>query len=86
MQKVSIIYVLFLLLIYWSLGTDSGADVTGLGKLFADPNLLGKLATNPRTQKHLADPSFVQKVLVIVSQLVNSAYTCIYLYFEYRFR
>jgi stress-induced-phosphoprotein 1 len=30
--------------------------------MFADPNLLGKLATNPRTQKHLADPAFVQKV------------------------
>ncbi|KAJ3503397.1 hypothetical protein NLJ89_g8453 [Agrocybe chaxingu] len=34
----------------------------GLGKFFSDPNILGKLATNPRTQKHLADPSFVQKI------------------------
>ncbi|KAF8076017.1 activator of Hsp70 and Hsp90 chaperone [Lyophyllum atratum] len=32
------------------------------GKMFSDPNLLGKLASNPRTQKHLADPSFVQKI------------------------
>jgi hypothetical protein len=39
-----------------------GGDGLGLGKMFADPNLLGKLATNPRTQKHLADPTFVQKV------------------------
>ena len=30
--------------------------------MFSDPNLLGKLAANPRTSKHLADPSFVQKV------------------------
>ncbi|KIM83896.1 hypothetical protein PILCRDRAFT_416681 [Piloderma croceum F 1598] len=33
--------------------------------MFADPNLLGKLATNPRTQKHLADPTFVQKIQMI---------------------
>ncbi|GLB33445.1 putative tetratricopeptide repeat containing protein [Lyophyllum shimeji] len=32
------------------------------GKMFSDPNLLGKLAANPRTQKHLADPSFVEKI------------------------
>ena len=42
-----------------------GAEAFGLSKLFADPNLLGKLATNPRTQKHLADPSFVQKLQMI---------------------
>jgi stress-induced-phosphoprotein 1 len=41
------------------------ADVTGLGKMFSDPNLLGKLASNPRTQKHLADPAFVQKIQMI---------------------
>jgi len=34
----------------------------GLGKLFSDPNIMAKLAGNPRTAKHLADPSFVQKV------------------------
>ncbi|KAH9950093.1 activator of Hsp70 and Hsp90 chaperone [Amylocystis lapponica] len=34
----------------------------GLGKMFNDPNLLGKLASNPRTAKHLADPSFMQKL------------------------
>jgi hypothetical protein len=38
-------------------------DAVGLGKFFSDPNILGKLASNPRTQKHLADPAFVQKVL-----------------------
>ncbi|KAJ3917708.1 activator of Hsp70 and Hsp90 chaperone [Lentinula edodes] len=30
--------------------------------MFADPNLIGKLATNPRTSKHLSDPNFVQKL------------------------
>ena len=42
-----------------------GAEAFGLSKLFGDPNLLGKLATNPRTQKHLADPAFVQKLQAI---------------------
>ena len=37
-------------------------DSPGLGKFFADPNLLGRLAANPRTAKHLADPSFRQKL------------------------
>ena len=43
-------------------GIGGREEAFGLGKMFADPNLLGKLATNPRTQKHLADPAFVQKV------------------------
>ena len=42
--------------------TAAADDALGLGKMFADPNLFGKLAANPRTAKHLADPSFVQKV------------------------
>lgn len=58
------------------------ADATGLGKMFSDPNLLGRLASNPRTQKHLADPAFVQKVLVVEFHSVNSAY----LTFVYSFR
>jgi stress-induced-phosphoprotein 1 len=37
----------------------------GFGKMFADPNILGKLASNPRTQKHLSDPAFVQKIQMI---------------------
>lgn len=45
-----------------ALERGEGADVMGLGKMFSDPNLLGKLATNPRTAKHLADPAFVQKL------------------------
>ncbi|KAL6306722.1 activator of Hsp70 and Hsp90 chaperone [Sparassis latifolia] len=39
-----------------------GAEPFGLGKLFGDPNLIGKLASNPRTAKHLADPAFVQRL------------------------
>ncbi|KAI6105404.1 chaperone [Pisolithus sp. B1] len=35
---------------------------SGLAKMFQDPNLIGKLAANPRTQKHLQDPTFVQKL------------------------
>lgn len=30
--------------------------------MFTDPNLIGKLAANPKTSKLLADPSFVQKL------------------------
>lgn len=30
--------------------------------MFADPNLLAKLAANPKTAKHLADPHFVAKI------------------------
>ena len=42
-----------------------GAEALGLGKFLSDPNLIGKLAPNPRTQKHLADPSFIQKLKLI---------------------
>jgi stress-induced-phosphoprotein 1 len=34
----------------------------GIGKMFSDPGMLAKLAANPRTAKHLADVSFMQKV------------------------
>ena len=30
--------------------------------MFADPQLFAKLAANPRTAKHLADPAFMQKL------------------------
>lgn len=42
-----------------------GGEGLGLGKMFSDPNLLGKLAANPRTSKHLADPAFVQRLKMI---------------------
>lgn len=44
---------------------DSGG--MGFGKMFSDPNLIGKLAANPRTAKHLADPSFMQKLRMFQS-------------------
>ena len=36
-----------------------------MNKLFGDPNLIGKLAANPKTAKFLADPSFVQQLQLI---------------------
>lgn len=39
-----------------------GAGEDPMGSMFSDPNLLGKLASNPRTSKFMADPSFVQKI------------------------
>ncbi|KAF7301597.1 Activator of Hsp70 and Hsp90 chaperones [Mycena indigotica] len=44
---------------------DAREEATGFGKMFSDPNLFGKLAANSRTQKHLADPAFVQKLQMI---------------------
>ncbi|KAI0829345.1 chaperone [Trametes gibbosa] len=41
---------------------NDGADAFSLGKIFANPNLFGKLAANPRTAKHLADPAFAAKL------------------------
>jgi hypothetical protein len=44
-----------------SAASEGAGEGGGFGKMFADPNLLGKLAANPRTAKHLADPGFMQK-------------------------
>lgn len=41
---------------------SDGGGAFSMGKMFQDPNLIAKLAANPRTQKHLADASFMQKV------------------------
>ncbi|KAG6830634.1 hypothetical protein H0H92_015726 [Tricholoma furcatifolium] len=41
---------------------SDGANGNPFGKMFSDPNLLAKLAANPKTSKHLADPLFVQKL------------------------
>ncbi|VDB90060.1 unnamed protein product [Peniophora sp. CBMAI 1063] len=42
-----------------------GAEAAGLGKMFSDPNLIAKLAGNPRTSKHLADPSFMNMLMMV---------------------
>ncbi|KAG8842520.1 Hsp90 cochaperone [Tulasnella sp. 330] len=42
---------------------EEEADMGGLGKMFSDPNLIAKLASNPKTQPLLSDPAFVAKVL-----------------------
>lgn len=39
----------------------SGAD-KGLGKIFSDPNMISKIANNPKTAKYLADPAFMNTV------------------------
>jgi stress-induced-phosphoprotein 1 len=40
---------------------NSDADF-GFGKMFSDPNLLSKLASNPKTAPLLADPEFIAKL------------------------
>ncbi|KAH9987900.1 activator of Hsp70 and Hsp90 chaperone [Russula compacta] len=42
-----------------------GADAMGIGNMFSDPGMFAKLAANPRTAKHLADVSFMQKLQLI---------------------
>lgn len=37
----------------------------GIGKMFSDPNLLGKLASNPKTSHLLKDESFVAQLKMI---------------------
>ncbi|KAF7433115.1 Hsp90 cochaperone [Pleurotus ostreatus] len=42
--------------------TAKAMDSNPLAKGLSDPNLIGKLAANPRTSKYLADPSFMQNL------------------------
>ncbi|CAE6396415.1 unnamed protein product [Rhizoctonia solani] len=46
-----------------AVGNDEG--VTGIAKMFSDPNLFGKLASNPRTSHLLADQNFVNQLKFI---------------------
>lgn len=40
-------------------------DVTGIGKMFKDPNMWGKLAANPKTAPLLQDQQFVGQVCTL---------------------
>ncbi|CAP60167.1 uncharacterized protein PODANS_1_4830 [Podospora anserina S mat+] len=47
-------------------GPGFGGDPTGgIGQMFSDPNLIQKLASNPKTSALLADPSFMAKLQAI---------------------
>lgn len=47
-------------------GGDAAFDPTGgLGKMFKDPGLIQKLASNPKTSSLLGDPSFMAKLQAI---------------------
>jgi stress-induced-phosphoprotein 1 len=49
-----------------------GAGENPMASMFSDPNLIGKLASNPRTSKFMADPSFVQKIRDLQSGKANA--------------
>lgn len=53
---------------------EEAADPGGLLSQFADPNLIGKLAANPKTKQLLDDPSFVAKVRPVFYLVVFSAF------------
>ncbi len=40
----------------------TGDPTAGLGSMFNDPQLIQKLASNPKTSQFLADPAFMQKL------------------------
>lgn len=43
-------------------GFGDPAGGVGLGQMFSDPNLIQKLASNPKTSAYLADPTFMTKL------------------------
>lgn len=50
------------------MGDPSG----GIGKMFSDPSLIQKLASNPKTSAYLADPSFMAKLQAIQQNPSNA--------------
>lgn len=52
----------------------SGGDPSaGIAQMFSDPNILQKLASNPKTSPLLADPSFMMKLQAIRQNPKNTA-------------
>ncbi|KAF5357580.1 hypothetical protein D9758_007450 [Tetrapyrgos nigripes] len=45
--------------------SEGAGGESPLAKMFTAPDAMAKLATNPRTAKHLADPSFMQKIQML---------------------
>ena len=43
-------------------GGEGGDPLGGMGNMFKDPNMITKLANNPKTAKYLSDPQFMQKL------------------------
>jgi stress-induced-phosphoprotein 1 len=53
-------------------GAPFGDPTGGIGQMFYDPNLLQKLAKNPKTSSYLADPSFVASLQAIQKNPKNA--------------
>ncbi|KAM0254281.1 hypothetical protein ACHAQJ_006921 [Trichoderma viride] len=54
-------------------GGGFGGDPTGgIGNMFKDPNMIQKLASNPKTSAYLADPAFMAKLQQIQQNPLNS--------------
>ena len=54
-------------------GGMGGDPTAGLGKMFSDPNLIQKLANNPKTSGLLGDPSFMAKLQQIQKDPSNAS-------------
>ncbi|KKA27762.1 hypothetical protein TD95_001267 [Thielaviopsis punctulata] len=50
-----------------AMDAEAGGPGAGLGQMFSDPNLISKLAANPKTSSYLADPSFMAKLQMLQS-------------------
>ncbi|KAM7188433.1 heat shock protein sti1 [Naviculisporaceae sp. PSN 640] len=53
-------------------GGPFGDPSGGIGQMFSDPNLLQKLASNPKTSGYLADPSFMAKLQALKQNPKNA--------------
>lgn len=55
-----------------SLGGPFGDPSGGIGQMFSDPNLISKIASNPKTSGYLADPSFMAKLQALQKNPSNA--------------